>query len=119
MLLGMDIVWLEAECSRYEFFADVIAQTHPDIGLVAIDHNSEKALRLLEELALKAPDCALLVELELPAGPIRFMAMPVRHEPLEGQVSGEGGHLIGVRITQLGGDARARLSEYLRSARKG
>ena len=24
MLLGMDTVWLEAECSRYEFFADVI-----------------------------------------------------------------------------------------------
>jgi DNA-binding NarL/FixJ family response regulator len=29
MLLGMDTVWLEAECSRYEFFADVISQTHP------------------------------------------------------------------------------------------
>jgi hypothetical protein len=26
MLLGMDIVWLEAECSRYEFFADVVGQ---------------------------------------------------------------------------------------------
>ena len=32
MLLGMDMVWLEAECSRYEFFADVVGQTHPDIG---------------------------------------------------------------------------------------
>jgi pilus assembly protein CpaE len=32
-LLGMDMVWLEAECSRYEFFADVVAQTHPDIGI--------------------------------------------------------------------------------------
>ena len=36
-LLGMDLVWLEAECSRYEFFADVVAQTHPDIGIVALD----------------------------------------------------------------------------------
>ena len=36
MLLGMDIVWLEAECSRYEFFADVIGQTRPDIGVVAL-----------------------------------------------------------------------------------
>ena len=35
MLLGMDMIWLEAECSRYEFFADVVAQTNPDIGLVA------------------------------------------------------------------------------------
>src|SRR5688500_13143499 len=39
MLLGMDMIWLEAECSRYEFFTDVIAQTHPDIGLVAMDNN--------------------------------------------------------------------------------
>ena len=37
MLLGMDMIWLEAECSRYEFFSDVVAQTDPDIGLVAID----------------------------------------------------------------------------------
>ena len=29
-LLSMDMVWLEAECSRYEFFCDVVAQTHPD-----------------------------------------------------------------------------------------
>ena len=31
MLLGMEMIWLEAECSRYEFFADVVAQTTPDI----------------------------------------------------------------------------------------
>ncbi len=27
MLLGMEIVWLEAECSRYEFFSDVVNET--------------------------------------------------------------------------------------------
>ena len=37
MLMGMDMIWLEAEASRYEFFADVVAQTNPDIGVVAID----------------------------------------------------------------------------------
>ena len=42
MLLGMDMVWLEAECSRYEFFADVVAQTHPDIGVVALDDDPDK-----------------------------------------------------------------------------
>ena len=26
MLLGLDTVWLEAECSRYEFFGDVVGQ---------------------------------------------------------------------------------------------
>jgi pilus assembly protein CpaE len=35
MLLGMDTVWLEADCSRYEFYADVIEQTAPDVGVVA------------------------------------------------------------------------------------
>jgi hypothetical protein len=34
MLLGVDTVWLEAECSRYEFFMDVVRQTQPDIALV-------------------------------------------------------------------------------------
>ena len=60
-LLGMDIVWLEAECSRYEFFADVIGQTKPDIGVIAIDSNPEKGLKLLEQVREIAPDCALLV----------------------------------------------------------
>ena len=52
MLLGMDLIWLEAECSRYEFFADVVAQTNPDIGLVAIDSDPEKALDLVTRLGL-------------------------------------------------------------------
>jgi len=60
-LLGLDKVWLEAECSRYEFFADVVAQTHPDIGIVAIDADVEKSLRLLEQVATNSPECAILV----------------------------------------------------------
>ena len=45
------MVWLEAECSRYEFFSDVVAQTHPDIGVVALDADPDKALKLVEQLA--------------------------------------------------------------------
>src|ERR1700761_1563649 len=60
-LLGMDMVWLEAECSRYEFFADVVAQTHPDIGIVALDHNPEKALQLVNQLHEVSPDCSIVV----------------------------------------------------------
>ena len=55
ILLGLDMVWLEAECSRYEFFADVVAQTHPDIGLVALDNDPDKALQLVEQLAEPSP----------------------------------------------------------------
>ena len=49
MLLGLEMVWLEAECSRYEFFADVVAQTHPDIGIVASINDPDKALQLVEQ----------------------------------------------------------------------
>ena len=61
MLLGMEMIWLEAECSRYEFFADVVAQTHPDIGLVAIDRDPDRALELVNKLSQNSPDCAVLV----------------------------------------------------------
>lgn len=60
-LLGMDIVWLEAECSRYEFFADVVGQTNPDIGIVAIDSDPDKAVRLIQEVHDSTPDCSILV----------------------------------------------------------
>jgi len=92
MLLGMDIVWLEAECSRYEFFADVIGQTKPDIGVVAIDSNPEKGLNLLEQVRGITPDCALLVvssssdgQLILRAmrgGAKEFLTSPVKAEDL-------------------------------------
>lgn len=94
MLLGMDIVWLEAECSRYEFFADVIGQTKPDIGVVGVDSNPEKALKLLEQVREIAPECALLVvssstdgQLILKAmrsGAKEFLTLPVKVEDLVG-----------------------------------
>jgi pilus assembly protein CpaE len=61
MLLGLDTVWLEAECSRYEFFADVVGQTNPDVGFVALDSNPDKALELIASLAKSSPNCAILV----------------------------------------------------------
>lgn len=94
MLLGMDIVWLEAECSRYEFFGDVIAQTKPDIGVVAIDSNPDKALKLLEQVRENAPECSLLVVSSstdgqmilkaMRAGAKEFLTQPVKVEDLIG-----------------------------------
>jgi pilus assembly protein CpaE len=92
ILLGLDSVWLEAECSRYEFFADVVEQTKPDIGLVAMDSDSEKAARLLSEVAAKAPNCTLFVTssstdgrliLEsMRAGAKEFLTEPLKEEDL-------------------------------------
>ncbi|MCU0880536.1 MAG: response regulator [Pirellulaceae bacterium] len=92
MVLGMDIVWLEAECSRYEFFADVVGQTKPDIGVVAIDNNPEKGLKLIEQVREIAPECAVLVvststdgQLILKAmraGAKEFLTHPIKVEDL-------------------------------------
>ncbi len=61
MLLGMDTIWLEAEASRYEFFADVVGQTHPDIALIALDANPNRALQLITQLNETSPECAIIV----------------------------------------------------------
>jgi pilus assembly protein CpaE len=92
MLLGMEMIWLEAECSRYEFFADVVAQTNPDIGLVAVDADPQKALELVGRLAMSMPDCAVLVVSSstdgnlilqaLRAGAKEFLTQPLQIEDL-------------------------------------
>jgi len=92
LLLGMDRVWLEAECSRYEFFADVAAQTTPDIGLIALDHNPEKALELVANLNASLPSCNILVTSSssdgklilraMRAGAKEFLQHPVRLQDL-------------------------------------
>ena len=33
-LIGMDQIWLEADCSRYEFFTEIVEQTTPDVAIV-------------------------------------------------------------------------------------
>jgi pilus assembly protein CpaE len=50
MLLGVESVWLEAECSRYEFFPDVVQQSRPDLVVVALDADHAKALHLIGHL---------------------------------------------------------------------
>ncbi|MBI3469275.1 MAG: pilus assembly protein CpaE [Planctomycetes bacterium] len=97
MLLGMEMIWLEAECSRYEFFADVVAQTNPDIGLVALDNNPEKALDLVAKLNEGAPDCNILVVSSstdgslilraMRAGAKEFLTQPLRIDDLLGALS--------------------------------
>src|SRR3954463_11481075 len=91
-LLGMDSVWLEAECSRYEFFADVVGQTHPDIGVVVLDQDPDKAIRLVSQLHDSAPDCSILVVSSstdgalilkaMRAGAKEFLTQPVRIDDL-------------------------------------
>ncbi len=60
MLLGMEMVWLDAECSRYEFFADVVEESKPDTAIISLDGGPERALVLMEKLRTNAPNCALI-----------------------------------------------------------
>lgn len=61
MLLGIDTVWLEAECARYEFFMDVAQQTQPDIALINVDANHAKGVQLVGEVSKALPNCSVLV----------------------------------------------------------
>ena len=60
VLLGLEQVWLEAECSRYEFFFDVISQSHPDVVMISLDSDQSKALALIQGLHAEAPDIPIL-----------------------------------------------------------
>jgi pilus assembly protein CpaE len=75
MLLGIDAVWLEAECSRYEFFGDVLEQTQPEIALVAIDSDPEKGLLLVAQISQQLPSCSILVVSGSTEGSLILQAM--------------------------------------------
>jgi pilus assembly protein CpaE len=91
-LLGLDAVWLEAECSRYAFFVDVVEQTKPEIALIAMDSDPQRATKLITETLQKCPGCTVLVSssstdgrliLEsMRAGAKEFLPEPLRPEDL-------------------------------------
>src|SRR5438128_6103662 len=60
LMLGVESIWLEAECSRYEFFFDVVHQSHPDVVVVALDSDQNKALQLITQLSAEMPDMPVL-----------------------------------------------------------
>lgn len=92
MLLGMDIVWLDAECSRYEFFADVIDQSKPDAAMINLDGGPDRAIALMERLRTSCPECHLLaiskntdgqlILKSIRAGAKEFLTSPVEVEEL-------------------------------------
>lgn len=75
LLLGIDMVWLEADCSRYEFFGDVIGQTQPDIALICLDSDPAKGLALVARVSQEQPSCAVLVVSSSQEGSLILQAM--------------------------------------------
>ncbi len=92
LLLGMDSIWLEAECSRYEFFLDVVQQTHPELAVVSLDAKPEMALELVAKLNESSPDCSIfvvsgstdggLILRAMRAGAKEFLTHPLRIDDL-------------------------------------
>src|SRR3712207_2205094 len=75
LLLGIDMVWLEAECSRYEFFTDVVTQTNPDIALISLDADAAKGLALVGRVKEELPGCSVLVISSSQEGSLILQAM--------------------------------------------
>lgn len=117
MLLGMETVWLEAECSRYEFFPDVVGQTHPDVGVVGLDSDPEKAVALIKRLTAEAPQCALLaastdtdghlILRTIRAGVREFLTLPMSRDDLTAALERVGQQKFG------GPDAKTRACEVI------
>jgi pilus assembly protein CpaE len=60
LLLGVDFVWLDNECARYEYFTDVIQSAVPDLAIIALDADKNKALQLIAQLATEYPQLPIL-----------------------------------------------------------
>jgi pilus assembly protein CpaE len=92
LLLGMESVWMEAECARYEFFPDIVTQSHPDVVVVALDADQNKALHLIGRLQIDHPSLPILavsargdgqsILQALRAGAKEFLTSPVVLEDL-------------------------------------
>jgi pilus assembly protein CpaE len=97
MLVSMDTIWLEADCSRYEFFPDVIETTAPDVGVISLDSNPDQAIALISRMAAEAPGTAILAASSssdgqlilrtMRAGAREFLTLPPASEDLDGALA--------------------------------
>jgi pilus assembly protein CpaE len=97
LLLGIEAVWLEAECSRYEFFVDVTRQSNPDLAVVALDSDQQKAVQLIAQLTDEFPTMSILavsargdgqsILQALRSGAKEFLTQPVVLEELLGALN--------------------------------
>ena len=96
MLLGMDAVWLEAECSRLDVAMDIIGQSQADMVVVGLEPNAGQALRFVADLTAAVPDCSVLVVSDrddsqtilqaMRAGAKEFLKRPIAVEEVAGAI---------------------------------
>lgn len=108
-LLGLDTVWLEAECSRYAFFKDVVKQTNPDVALVSLDSDPDAGLKLIEDLTHSFSDLAVLVSSSstdgnlilrtMRAGAKEFLTQPLKPEDVAAAIQRVSKHRFGAQAS--------------------
>jgi pilus assembly protein CpaE len=92
LLLGVDSIWIEAECARYEFFPDIVEQSKPEVVVIALDSDPNKAVALVKQLHQEHPALPILaisgkgdgqlILQALRAGAKEFLTQPVVLEEL-------------------------------------
>src|SRR6266852_3934369 len=60
LLMGVESVWLESECARYEFFFDVIHQSELDVAVISLDADHAKAIQLICQVTERHPSMPIL-----------------------------------------------------------
>jgi pilus assembly protein CpaE len=60
LLMGVESIWLEAECARYEFFFDVIHQSELDVVVISLDADEAKAINLISQVSDQYPQLPIL-----------------------------------------------------------
>jgi len=110
-LVGMEKTWLEADCSRYEFFREIVGETTPDVAMVSLDSDPEKAMELVGDISRTHPNCGVIVvssqtdgQLILRAmrsGAKEFLSSPLQLEELIGA-------LDRVAATSTGGPQKSK-----------
>jgi pilus assembly protein CpaE len=110
LLLGVDFVWLEAECARYEYFPDVIQTSAPDLAVVALDGDKAKALAMVGQLSAENPKLPILtishdhqaLLTSLQKGARYFLTHPVSLEDLLAALRRALGEAGGLEVTPAG-----------------
>ncbi|MDB4679171.1 response regulator [Rhodopirellula sp.] len=92
ILSGIGDAWLESDCSRYEFFVGLVNQSRPDIAIVGIDSDAEKAIYLIQQINRESPETSILVASAktdgqlilrtIRAGALEYLPVPVDPEEL-------------------------------------
>ncbi len=116
LLLGVDFVWLEAECARYEYFFEVIQASTPDLVIVTLDADKNKALQMIGQLSVEHPKLPILtishdhqaLLQSLQKGAKYFLTHPVGLEDMLAALRRALGESGGSDAPTAGGSASAR-----------